>query len=118
MKRKESKIPLLLTLIVLGYFVFWAIGYVARNKPQPVPTQPVVDLAKPANITETPSQPVSNPTPLAMPPEPNVQVAAAPKPATDSEPVQSEDNDSDVVGGKHIQNRKLLGIAKDTTNRH
>ena len=120
MTRKESKIPLVVTILILAYFVFWAIGYVRRNKPAPPAEQPTT-LAKAAEINDVPPKPVAEQTSTFVPATPQPE-----QPATRVAPVQGSDADvesvsspdDDVIGGKHIQNRKLLGIAKEATNRH
>jgi hypothetical protein len=121
MQKKESKIPLLLTFLVLGYFVFWAVGYVARNKPQALPQEPIQAQAKePDNtapaVQETPAAPASLPTPAA--PTPETTVAARPMvQQDDSGPYDQGDPDDVVIGGKHIHNRKIAGIAREMTQK-
>jgi len=121
MNRKESKIPLVVTLLILGYFVFWAIGYVRRNKPAPAVEQPTT-LARAAEINDIPPKPVAEqtPAPVVQTPEPEQpKTRIAPVQGSDADASSNSNNeDDDVIGGKHIENRKILGIAKEATNRH
>jgi outer membrane biosynthesis protein TonB len=119
MKRKESKIPLVLTVLVLAYFVFWAIGFVNRNRP----VQPIQAEAKaPERVAPTPTpQPVVVQQPLAMPPPaPTPEVAEKPK-VKPSEELSEHDPSSDgsaVIGGKVITNRKIVALVRDATAKH
>lgn len=117
MKRKESKIPLLLTMIVLGYFVFWAIGYVGRNRPHEAP---VTDMQRPAVVTEVREQQPPQVQPVvAQPATPvaNVQVSKTPA-LQGPPPANVSDNSEEVVLSGRTQNRKLAGLLEDSTAKH
>ena len=118
MKRKESKIPLLVTLGILGYFVFWAIGYVARNKPQPA-AQPT-NLQRPAMIADVKPDPVEVQSSQAPPPPmPEIQPVRSSAPVSDQPKVSATDNnDVDVVSNRPVQNRKIMGLIQDSTAKH
>jgi hypothetical protein len=120
MKRKESKIPLVLTVLVLAYFVFWAIGYVNRNKPVQAPVQ--LEAKAPEQVAPAPTpQPVVVQQPLAMPPpSPTPEVAVAPK-QKPSEELSEHDpmpDGSAIIGGKVITNRKIVALVRDLTAKH
>lgn len=119
MKRKESKLPLLLAAIVLGYFIFWAIGYVNRNRPA-APPQPVEALAKepdPAAISQqqpSPAQPVQTDPIQAPATAPSTNQAASP-PSYNNPTGDGPDIDN---SGKTLRNPKIGGIIKEVTGRH
>ena len=120
MTKKESWIPLLVTLVVLGYFVYWAVGYVSRNKPQPAAVEPTT-LARAVKVDPVMAEPA------AVEPAPAATVAPEQRPAPRTPSNSSElannstgdflEND-DQIGGKHVQNRKILGVAREATIRH
>ena len=120
MKRKESKIPLVLTILVLAYFVFWAVGYVARNKPNQTPIQ--AEAKAPERVAPAPApQPVVTQQPLTTPPPsptPQVAVAAKQQPAVELSEHDPMPDGSAVIGGKVITNRKLVAIVQDATAKH
>ena len=117
MKRKESKIPLFLALVVLGAFVFWAIGYVAKNKTQPVSQQPT-DLARPAVINGVQPEPIAQQSVAPASQEPVMAPAA--KVAADTGPTMNatDNTNVDVISGRPIYNRKIMGIARETSDKH
>lgn len=118
MKRKENKIPLVLTVVALLFFIYWAMGYVAKNRtPQPAPT---VEMARPANITQIDpprqapqavSQPVVPPPAPAQPADTSTVVYIDPdKPEADS--------DNPAANRGASIDRKEAAIADVAGNRH
>ncbi len=119
MTKKESWIPLLVTLVVLGYFIFWAVGYVSKNKPQPAATEPTT-LARAVKVDPVTTEPTAATGPAAIPaPQPKPEPRT---PTTSSELANNSTGDylenDDQIGGKHVQNRKILGMAREATVRH
>jgi hypothetical protein len=114
MKRRESKLPIVLTMIVLGYFVFWAIGYVGRNRPAPV--QPVTSLPRPAAVVDTrPEEPHQvSPAPPSAAPEVS-KPTQGPVQQKSSTNVAATDNSEEVPLSQRTQNRKLAGVLEDST---
>lgn len=117
MSRKESKIPLLLTLIALGFFIHWAIGFVQTHRVVQDPVQPPIEAA----AKETPL--------LREPPEVTAEIttpsqAAEPKPALDKNPTVAPDKAEVIVNpdaaprsdGRPI-NRKLLSLIRASGTR-
>lgn len=117
MKKKESWIPLLVTLVILGYFVYWAVGFVGRNKPQPA-EQPTT-LARAVKVEPIATEPApSESTPVAPPQQRPVPTVTA-TPYISGEQAGDVLEDSDVVAGRHVtQNRKMLGTAREAGIRH
>ena|SRR5579885_3066181 len=120
MKRKESKLPIVLALLVLGYFVFWAINYVRRNQTNPPATAPIADMQRPANIN---TAPISAPVPVAQvaPPPVPVTSPAAPVATAATTPGDADpDPDTTTTGPPASEpvNRKMYGLTRDATNRH
>lgn len=118
MKRNESKIPLVLTIAVLGYFIFWAIGYVSHNRPSPAQPQTVTSLQMPANISETKPEPARIESPVAPIPEQQV-IQKTPAKAQGQMGGSEGSNKEDVVVADHgVRNRKIMGVLDDVTKKH
>jgi hypothetical protein len=118
MRSKESKIPLLLTLVLLGYFAYWAVGYVARNKKQPAPMQPIVRAEKPAIVDEVADQKQSVSAPPMQPAPIRVQVVPKQAPTQDQMPVDEDAPTIRPSSEKAAENRKIMGIIGATNGKH
>ena len=110
MNRRESKIPLLLAAIVLGYIVFWGFGYVRTHQAPPAPA-PVQVAVQPQPETE--AQRVVT-TQGAPPPPAQTAAVANNQPAYDaSNPPQVDENGVTYIDPKpEIRNRKLAGVTE------
>jgi hypothetical protein len=118
MKRKESKIPLFVTLVILAYFVFWAFGYVARNRPAPV--EPVTAAQGPPDIVAEKPQQISQPlAPAQAPVVQQTPAGQAPKMEQEGpiNPVDNTENPEVKIDGP-VRNRKIMAIAEETTHKH
>ena len=118
MRRKESKVPLVVAFIVLTYIVFWGFGYAKKH--QPTPVEPAV-----AQIAVQPQpQPAAQPSMVATQgasteqPGENLMTKHAPtNPVPD--PYESEqDGGSLEQHAAFTQNRKLAGITDIAGKKH
>lgn len=118
MRSNESKIPLVVAALILGYIVFWGLGY-AKNHQQQAPAPPpavVVQTPPPAEVRPArvlPSQ--------ANEPQPSNPTAVANNSeTTQDEPQHTGDENGDPVylgkpGG--IQNKKMIGMTQGALQR-
>lgn len=111
MSKHESKLPLFLAAIFLGYLVFWGFRYANSHRPPPV-EQPVAQAPVPA----------AEPTPGAQTnmvasqtatdqPQTNLMTKHEPvNPVPDPYENPSDPGTGQAVNGGYMQNRKLAGI--------
>jgi hypothetical protein len=118
MKRKESKIPLILTVLVLGFFVFWAMGYIRRNRTNPPITEPIEAQAKaPERMAPPPAPMVVAKEPQAVPQQP-----VATHTATQGAQPTAVFYDPEAADHENIPiqpvNKKIAGMTQAATQRH
>lgn len=117
MSKNESKIPLVLAVIFLGYVVFWGIRYANSHKPtQIAPVTQVVTRP----VQQAPVQPALVATEAApgQAPAQTMQKHAPVNPPED--PYESSDDGTPAnrPPADYMQNRKLAGITDAAGKKH
>ena len=118
MRRKESKIPLVIAAVLFAWMIFWAFGYVKAHQtaPAPAPVAPerVVNVAPPPQPVQT--APTPQPTATQEP----QTIATYQAPTYQSTPDQV-DEDGDRVyqppAGQPV-NRKMAAITNEAIKKH
>jgi len=118
MKRKESKLPLVLAAAFLAWFIYWAFGYVGKNKSTPIIQQPIEAQAKMPARADTPE-----PQTIQKEAAPSTPVVSAPpsqKPGQEVIHARNPGTEADIDDTKMAEplNRKIAGMSKASTDRH
>ncbi len=117
MSKHESKIPLVLAFIFLGYLLFWGIRYANSHKQVAAPS--VTQMAvQPAPQAAAPPALVATAVAPAQGPAETMQKHAPVNPSQDR--YESADDGTPANGppADYMQNRKLAGITDVAGKKH